>query len=206
MGNASFAMSGSPSRWPWPVHAVYINLSHRVDRRQEIENEAAKMGVFMHRLEASRHTKGFMGCTASHIRALQQCLVRLRDGFALVFEDDFVCTARTNAWKERVTQFWDTHPEANVLMLSSNPYTMSLPEDGVAKVQWALTSSGYMVRYRYVPTLIANLQQALIRHRPLDVHWHQLQKDGTWYACRPAVGKQRPSYSDIELRHTNYGV
>lgn len=192
--------------WPWPVHSVYINLNHRADRRREFNLEAKTMGITVHRLEATQNARGFMGCTASHIRALQHCLVRLQQGFALVFEDDFGFRGRTPNWRQHIVDFWDEHPDANVLMLSSNPYKMFPTEGRFAKVDWALTTSGYMVRRRYIPTLLANFQQALHKQTPLDVHWQHIQKDGTWYACQPALGIQRPSYSDIEQRHTDYGV
>mgnify|MGYP001811514618 CR=1 FL=1 len=38
----------------------------------------------------------------------------------------------------------------------------------------------------------------------LDMMWKHLQREDKWYIFNPVLGVQRPSFSDIEGKHTDY--
>ena len=179
---------------------VYINLEHRADRRVQIEHELRQVWGLTQvvRLPATRRQPGFEGCTESHIRALQ--LLRAwpdvqPDDWVQVFEDDFVL------WPDRPVCYPDVTTEV-VLWGSRVVRWGPTKGHGWREVRCSLTSSGYAVRWRYIPTLLACLREAWHYRVPLDVHWQRWQARGGWVAS-PA-GHQRPSYSDIEEREVAY--
>ena len=51
-------------------HAFYINLEHRTDRKEQIENELSIMGINAKRFNAVCTTNGAIGCTMSHLKLL----------------------------------------------------------------------------------------------------------------------------------------
>jgi len=70
----------------------YINLDHRKDRLESICKELAKTTIDpskIHRISAV-HTPGFgaLGCTLSHILALEQ-FIQSGKNTCIIFEDDF---------------------------------------------------------------------------------------------------------------------
>jgi hypothetical protein len=70
--------------------------------------------------------------------------------------------------------------------------------------EYVLSSSAYLVKRKYIPTLINNIKESIELHKPLDVHWNILQEKDTWILYR--IGYQYASYSDIECKTVNYGV
>ena len=55
-------------------HVLYINLMHRTDRKQEVEQELKLIGLdrCMQRFNAINTTNGRVGCTMSHLKCLQE--------------------------------------------------------------------------------------------------------------------------------------
>ncbi len=79
------------SGWDLVDAVLYINLEHRVDRREHLLGELARAGVpaeKIHRVDAVRRDVGALGCTLSHIKAFN---LMLEKGWSrvLVLEDDF---------------------------------------------------------------------------------------------------------------------
>jgi GR25 family glycosyltransferase involved in LPS biosynthesis len=185
----------------------YINISHRTDREKLFQKELGKMAFEpskIHKLYAS--TGGFMGCTKSHIRSLQMALASGANKIA-IFEDDFMLTMKIQNAVTLIDQFFKVFPNANVLMLQSNPIEIqSTAMSGISKVKKALSTAGYIIKVEYIPTMIRNLQQSLKDGKPFDIGLFQLQSTDHWYALQPPMGKQRPSFSDIENKFVNYGL
>lgn len=185
----------------------YINLVHRQDRAIEFQNEMHVLAIEPHQVLASVDPRGgFMGCTTSHLRALQMGLAS-GHRYVGVFEDDFMLVTKKDV-KQLINQFWHKFPKANVLMLQLNPISTSRAPGmiGVQRVNQALSTAGYIVARDYIATMIASLKLSLFHQRPCGVGFCALQKRHNWYTFHPPVGKQRPSFSDIEQRHVNYGV
>ncbi|VDZ85669.1 glycosyltransferase family 25 protein [Kluyvera intermedia] len=77
--------------WKIIDKVIFINLNHRKDRRVRMSRHLKKMGVEKEkivRLEAIEHTPGFIGCTLSHIAALELAQQNKWQR-VLILEDDF---------------------------------------------------------------------------------------------------------------------
>lgn len=185
------------------VHAVYINLDRRVDRRQQFEAECTRMGLEVERFPAVEHAVPAIGCTRSHLEVLK--LARAR-GYpsVIVFEDDFdfhIPRAELDMILAALPEDYD------VVMLdyyinASTPYS-----DAFVRIQDAQAASCYIVHARFYDALIANLEEAvrLYEANPHchwlyigDQYWKHLQPHSHWYASLRRAGRQRPGYSDLK--------
>lgn len=70
----------------------YINLDHRIDRKQHMETEFADMFPSTYKLTrwpATKHNRGWIGCILSHTNLLKHLKsMQGDDGFYCVLEDD----------------------------------------------------------------------------------------------------------------------
>lgn len=185
-------------------HIVWINLEHRKDRRENVTRQMSYLkDVHCTVLKATRMKDGFMGCTTSHIRALQTLKKKIVH-YGVIMEDDFMYQ---NDKMELIETFLSTHPNTDVLCLSTNPWDLrDTDTEGVKRAIMSGSSSGYIIRKGYIDTLIKNMNEALAARKPLDVQWLSIQKRDNWYALYPPMGVQMPGFSDIEQKETNYGV
>ena len=86
-------------------------------------------------------------------------------------------------------------------------------QGGIQKVMFSQTTSSYVIRRHYIPTLMQNMKEAMYdmertgwsENNCIDIHWTVLQPMGNWYALMPALGYQYENFSDIEQRVTAYG-
>ena len=195
---------------------VYINLDHRTDRKAEMERELQAIGFDMarvHRLSATARPDGAEGCTESQIRA-QEWGMQQPTPFVFFAEDDLSFPHPTLVL-QRVHEALQ-RPYLNVLLLGTNAGSYSATEvPGLFKARHSQTASGYIVRTSYLPTLMQHFQSSLALYRQsrskpahaCDMYWKSLQEDQTWFALlEPRLAVQRPSFSDIERCHVNYGV
>ena len=56
-------------------HIFYINLDHRTDRRQDIEEQLKLYDIPMEKVTRSpgiSHEYGFIGCTMAHLNVLKK--------------------------------------------------------------------------------------------------------------------------------------
>ena len=72
---------------------------------------------------------------------------------------------------------------------------------------WFLTTrSAYAVRSQAaMQRLRDKYVEAIAQDLPFDVHMTTMREEVQWFALRPALSMQRPSYSDIKDRKVNYG-
>jgi GR25 family glycosyltransferase involved in LPS biosynthesis len=184
----------------------YINLDYRTDRRSEIEDEITDLPYPKHRISAI-HTPGFgaIGCSLSHIRALETFLESEYD-YCYIFEDDFKFIRPVSDIV--LPSEWD------VVMLSGNA-KITEPFDEVfdrAMRVWA--PSGYLVHRNFAGILLDNLKEGaeLLQisyeqtRYSLDVYWEKLQVNSKWYIFKDKFGLQRRSWSDIENWVADYKV
>lgn len=194
--------------WDTDTSFFYINLMTRTDRDTEFREEIKKMKIPIKQVKkvyGSKAKKGFIGCAMSHLRALQIGL-STNSRFICIFEDDFQLTSNIEEYIKKIDMFWDEFTDANVLMLQMNPLQLcETHNSNLFKVESALCAAGYMVKRSYIPSLIKNIMDSLKKKIPVDVGYTRIQSHG-WYTFVPTMGKQRPSYSDIEKRFVNYGV
>lgn len=197
----------------------FINLKERPDRLSKIKNELNKMdypkGKII-RVDAIKKKDGALGCGLSHLKALEMGLNSVND-FIIILEDDFKFIHSKDKTLSILKKSL-SYPNWNVILLSCNgtstPYLPNLD-----KVTDCQTTSGYIIKKRYIPVLMKEWKismeirkkynpvkgTALSRNSSIDYSWKKLQNDH-WYITNPKLGKQYASFSSIEKKHVNYNV
>ena len=206
-------------------HCFYINLDRRMDRRQQVEQELASLGIsqpFIQRFKAIEMTNGSVGCSMSHLHLLQRAY---NEGwpYIMIVEDD-IQFLQPDIFLKQSNMFFDvfrrkedgigTEPLWDVLLLAGNnvpPYIQN--GDFSVRVSHCQTTTGYIVRAHYLPTLIENVKIGIHKllmspenhfHFAIDKYWLPLQKKDRWYLVTPLTVVQRDGYSDIEGKEKDY--
>ena len=199
---------------------LYLNLEHRNDRKQHVLREIRKFckdDSKIHRIDAIYRSPGALGCGLSHIKALHYALAHHDWNTVLVLEDDFTFHIDSNdELNGAIRSIFKHAPRFDVGLLSYNHHYIQYVHtmnDSVKKVLFSQTTSSYLIRRHYIPTLLQNLKEATYdmerngktEQNCIDIYWTKLQPLGNWYALFPAIGYQYDNYSDIEGRITGYG-
>ena len=194
----------------------YINLEYRKDRRFQMEQEFARMGIKnAKRFEAIVHKHGLVGCMQSHLRLLE---LAKKNGYKniLIFEDDFEFLVSKEELDSELRSVLGKQIPYDVLMLGYN-MKKSAPlacHENIFKVMEAQTASGYIVHDSFYDKIIECYRAALPNLKATmlwdiyanDQIWKTLQPEARWYAFTKRIGKQRESYSDTTKKVENYGV
>lgn len=197
---------------------LYINLAHRTDRKDHILFELQKWGVDsskIHRIDAVHRTPGALGCGLSHIKALTEAFSHSEWNTVLILEDDFTFRPDSEI-NNKIELLCTSHSFFDVGLLSYNTEFVKYKDTdipSIKKILYSQTTSSYLIRRHYIPTLLQNMKAATYdmerfgkRHENcIDIHWTKLQSMGHWYGIFPAIGYQYDNYSDIEHRVTSYG-
>lgn len=187
------------------MHAFYINLDHRTDRRAEVEKEFEEKGLTVERFSATQYSPGAIGCNLSHIGVLTTARGRGYDA-VMIFEDDFQFLISKAEWDDLIAKLPSSY---DVVMISYNLVASTPHDDTFHRVHEVQTTSGYIVHSRFYDRLIARWEEGtrLFMANPtmdwvyiLDQYWKPLQADSEWFAYKVRIGKQRPSFSDIAGR------
>jgi len=199
---------------------LYINLAHRADRNAHIRHEILEhLGISedkVHRIDAVFRDPGALGCGLSHIKALSEALSHPEWNTVLILEDDFTFVSQSSQENQTSVQKLLLMPNLHVGLLSYN-YRFLRSEDtndsSIKKVLFSQTTSSYLIRRDYIPTLLQNIKESTYDmerngrtdYNCIDIYWTNIQPQGNWYALTPAIGYQYANYSDIEKRETAYG-
>jgi hypothetical protein len=207
---------------------MFINLEDRKDRLAQITGELERHGVpqgMVHRVDAvPNDVCGHLGCTRSHMRAMEHARERGWRRF-IVLEDDFVFKVPKERALHVLTAFLSAYKddEWDVFMLGLYPdryVTNDTDVPCIKRLVYSTTSSGYMVNARYLDTLCANMAEgeALCakevdafaeahpgerKHTtkfPVDQYWHGLQRRDRWYTSDGHIGHQNGIWSSIMAR------
>jgi GR25 family glycosyltransferase involved in LPS biosynthesis len=195
----------------------YINLESRTDRKEHFLNEIKKLCIDeckIIRIDAVKHSNGALGCTKSHIKALDLFMANPSWDTCMVFEDDF--TFYDTSFKnnnELIKTFFYNFTDWGMLLLSSNQVGKPSKKthiDSVELVTYSQTTSGYCIHKDSVKEVYENfrlsaqlLEQSKFRSQyAIDVYWNELNIKR--YAFAPNMGYQYDSFSDIENRYVNY--
>ena len=192
---------------------VYINLERRQDRRQEIEQELAAMGLIGERFNAIAKDPGIIGCNMSHIQVLRQAIA---DGLEnlLVFEDDFQFLVDKSTFYKQMEDFFALNIEWDILLLSYN-LKSGEPYNGlIGRARDAQTTSGYLINKKCFKPLADCIEAATEKliitgehwNYALDQAWKVLQRTGDVFYFTTRIGKQRPSFSDNSKEFMDFGV
>jgi glycosyl transferase family 25 len=205
--------------------AIYcINLDKRTDRWQECLQNYAAMGLpidLVQRWSAVEDAEfGALGCAKSHLAALADFMTRRTEPYCLVMEDDLDLL---RPWNDFALQFnalqangfdWDT-------LLLAGTCTLAYPAtaNGTARVLESQSASCYLMQRSYVPEIMHSFAYSVSKlelfrsYTPrdqwtlrfaIDQAWKNLQRVDRWYMVSPAMGHQRPSFSDIEKMDVDY--
>jgi GR25 family glycosyltransferase involved in LPS biosynthesis len=189
-------------------HIFYINLDHRNDRKDQIENELDIMSLKQksERFGAFRASPGGIGCGLSHIGVLKLAKER---GYknVLILEDDFEFLVSKQELESQLTLFFDNVEEYNICMLGYHHKRIENSEfPFLDKVLDSQTASGYIVNHNFYDILIQNFEEAIKIYSfnpaihwlySIDQYWKKLQPASAWYAFKTRIGRQRPGFSDI---------
>jgi len=197
------------------ISGFYINLNSRVDRKLYVEQQLDLLGIRdnVKRFNAIHNINGRIGCSLSHLKCIQMAkeqnmefVLILEDDVSFLLPDDFV--ENVNKFLSNLKNKWD------VLLLAGNNLPPFTTNDEVSiRVSHCQTTTGYIVRQHYYDTLIANIKEGVAKlmktpeHHyffAIDKYWIHLQKQHRWMLLVPLIVVQRPDYSDIEKRYTDY--
>ena len=198
------------------MKGFYINLDHRTDRKRHMESqlEQIRMKNNITRFNAIKNANGRIGCSLSHLKCIQlakeanwESVMILEDDILFLLPDELVENA--NSFFSNKKNKWD------VLLLAGNnlpPFTTNC--DGLSiQVSHCQTTTGYIVKRHYYDTLISNIKEGITKlmrepehhyYFAIDKYWLQLQKEDRWMLLVPITVVQKPDYSDIEKKYTDY--
>ena len=197
------------------ISGFYINLNSRIDRKLHVERQLDLLGIRdnVKRFNAIHNVNGRIGCSLSHLKCIQmakeqnmECVLILEDDVLFLLPDEFV--QNVNNFLSNPKNKWD------VLLLAGNNLPPFTTNDEVSiRVTHCQTTTGYIVRQHYYDTLISNIKEGVAKlmknpehhyYFAIDKYWIHLQKQHRWMLLIPLIVVQRPDYSDIEKRHTDY--
>lgn len=181
------------------IPTYIINLKERIDRKQHIISEIAKIPQLSYTvIDAIRDNTGT--CFASHLK----CIQLAKDNklpFVLILEDDCVFTSDcidilNIAVNEIQTINWDMlYLGAN---LNAPAYSFS---KSLVKLTGAYTTHAYMVHERFYDTILN-----LTLDFEIDVCYSKLMTDHNIFMCDPIIAYQLPSHSDIQHGFRDYNI
>jgi glycosyl transferase family 25 len=194
-------------------HAFYINLEHRVDRKNQVEEELKTLGIKAERFNAIKMENGAIGCSMSHLKILQDAVNNNLD-HVLIVEDD-ISFLKPEVFKTQINKFFELHGNNwDVILLAGNNMPPYKPiDDTCIQVSRCQTTTGYLVNGHYIKVLMQNVKLGLTNliSKPsehskfaIDKFWFVLQGASKWFLITPLTVVQREGYSDIEKRVINY--
>jgi GR25 family glycosyltransferase involved in LPS biosynthesis len=197
------------------IEGYYINLKSRTDRKMHVEHQLDLIGIRdnVKRFNAIHNVNGRIGCSLSHLKCVQMAkeqnlefVLIIEDDISFLLPDEFV--KNVNKFLSNSNNIWD------VLLLAGNVLPPFTTNDEVSiKITHCQTTTGYIVKRHYYDTLISNIKEGVekLMKNPehhyffaIDKYWINLQKKHRWMLLIPLIVVQRPDYSDIEKRYTDY--
>jgi GR25 family glycosyltransferase involved in LPS biosynthesis len=194
------------------LHALYINLEERTDRKKKTKKEFKNLKIPIKRFNAVKLSSGRISCSMSHIKCLQKAIDNDWD-HVLIVEDD-IHFMNPEIFTQQLNKFLSSGIEWDVLFFAGNnlpPYQIF--GDFCVKVSRCQTATGYLVKKHYYSKLLKNMKEgmALLLKEPdkhfyyaVDKYWFPLQEKDNWFIITPLSVVQREGYSNIELKETDY--
>lgn len=193
---------------------LYINLAHRIDRKNHISSQLNKLGIPKQkiiRIDAVQDLmNGHRGCAYSHILALEEA--QKRGSSVLILEDDCEFIDNPDEIDNLCNYFFSTiKNDWDVFMLGGRIKKQKATEfNGIYRVLLADSAHAYCVHKNYIPKMLLSFKTSLelmkndlfssqsLPHA-IDTLWVALQEKDRWYITR-VIARQMDSYSDIEWR------
>lgn len=203
---------------------IYINLDHRIDRKQEIEilfekYEIPKEKII--RLSAVKHNKGNIGCYKSHINALELAMNNNYDN-VLVLEDDFDFNYKKVELDVIFDDFFNLFKNKwKIFQLAwgNSKQVIKIKDTNFFKCIRGGCTAGYLVNNIFYLELLNNYKNGVIKLEEfdgitfgnsninpynIDMFWLSLQKETLFWITYlninfVPIGKVTNSYSDIRI-------
>tara|TARA_E500000331_G_scaffold73732_2_gene68687 strand:+ start:2609 stop:4357 length:1749 start_codon:yes stop_codon:yes gene_type:complete len=193
-------------------NVFYINLDHRVDRKNNVEKQLDYFKWKYQRFPAITNENGRIGCTLSHLQLLKYAKQQNLP-YIVIVEDDIIFT-KPDLFNNNLKLFLDNNNNYDVLLLAGNviPPYQKINEYSI-KVEFCQTTTGYMVKNHYYDKLIHNINTGMThllkwpdQHRvfAIDKWWTKLQEKDNWFFIIPPTVTQADDYSDIEKKQVQY--
>lgn len=190
-------------------HVVYINLPSRSDRRKRVERELTQLGWSPQRLEAIWYFPGAIGCSLSHVKALEYAKQQTWD-HVLICEDDVEFLPSPDGVRAQLDQFFTSVPEWDVVLLNAHVFKGQRVSDTCAHIDHAHATTCYLVKQGYFDRLLENFRvgvQQYLRfptqnHKyAIDVYWNHLMRQDRWFLPLPLIATQHSGPSDLVAEH-----
>lgn len=195
-------------------NVFYINLESRTDRKQFIEKQMKNLDLNATRFNAIKHKTGAIGCSLSHLQLLKLAKEQNFEHI-LILEDD-IHFLKPELFVSNINNFLKNHKNFDVLLIAGNNVgNYTIIDKNCVKIQQCQTATGYLVKSHYFDKLIHNFENGVNKliNNPLlekfyavDQYWKPLQLIDKWYLLTPLCVSQKPNYSDIEKKITNYNI
>lgn len=194
------------------IPTIYINLEHRTDRNNSVLKELLKINIeHPERFDAIKKENGAIGCSLSHIKCLE-IAIKNNYEYVMICEDD-IEILNPQLFIENVNKFLNSEIKWDVVLIAGNnmiPY--NFVTNYCIKIYNCLTTTGYIVKKNYLPTLLNNYKEGVLNlmkepENPkykIDKYWNILQNKDNWYMLIPPTIVQKEDYSDIEKKVTNF--
>jgi glycosyl transferase, family 25 len=197
------------------VEGYYINLNHRTDRKEHMEQLKHTHPFFknIERMEAVVNKRGDIGCSLSHIKCLNELLKRNKECY-LIMEDDF-CILNEDNFNGFMLGFDKIKNDTNWDIITLTPRGDTIVKNynqGFHKIINTQTTTGYIIKHNFIKRLLEvynkGVEQLMENGAPglysLDQCWKPLQLESNFIYYENIYGGQLPSYSDIEKIVVDY--
>jgi len=186
---------------------IYINLDHRTDKKEQIENELAKMDIDKNkifRISGVIHPRNnAVGCSLAHASALKFAKERGFKNF-IVFEDDFQFLVDKETFYKNIQDFFNLNINYRCVMLTYSFQNATPFNDFLIKINEASNAAAYLVNQSILDVLIQYIEFGAQKLDETGMHWiftiDQIWKklqDVDWYGFKNKIGCQRAGFSDI---------
>lgn len=192
----------------------YINLEHRIDRKEHIENQIKKYIdpelSITKRFNAIENKNGHIGCSKSHLGIIKECIQNNYNN-VLIFEDDFEFIIDKFEFKDYLDRFFTKYTNYDILLLGVNGPSFANKSD-FFKVTNSQTTSGYIINNRVFKQFRDICKESIngLENKKsyniycIDQLWKKIQRNGNVYTFPKRVGRQRVDYSDICKKRIDY--
>jgi GR25 family glycosyltransferase involved in LPS biosynthesis len=208
------------------ITGYYINLDNRPDRREHIERLKANFSFFsnIERFPAIANANGGAGCAMSHVTILEMLSSSAGEtdqSYVMVIEDDLHILNEMNF--HRFVSAFDKIKDSDawdIIVLTPRGKRTEVQPDAdmnaanFYRIQGTQTATGYIIKRRFIPTLLNNWKEAL--HNLLrggsyaiyaiDQWWKPLQDKYSFYYNIGLFAGQLPGYSNIEKQYVDYNI
>jgi hypothetical protein len=204
-----------PLQIPSIQHVVYINLAKRLDRKNAVEQEVRQLDWAPVRIDAVEHHIGPMGCSLSHIRALEYAQSQ-QWPHVLICEDDLQFRRSPREIQAQLKVLLEHETKWDVVLFGAHVHRVQKRSwKGCVRVLEGNLAHCYLVRRAYYPTLLHNFRAGMERYQnhptenlkyALDIFWCSLQERDQWLMPVPILAYQRSSYSNnvhTQVEHTD---